>query len=124
MTGLALLPRRTPDPETLAARADALGRSNTRPAREAWERALAAEFGITDAVPARERERRIRSALRIRMAGLARARWGSRPRCDRCGKAVSGGSTFVEHAGRFQHVECSLPGLSDGRLRDLAREQP
>lgn len=56
----------------------ARGTHNTRPGREAWERALAAEFGIADDLPLAERRRRMDAALRVRMARVARARWGNR----------------------------------------------
>ncbi len=56
----------------------ARGRTNVAPAREAWEQALAAEFGITDELPPAERTRRLRLALRVRMSRLARIRWANR----------------------------------------------
>jgi hypothetical protein len=56
----------------------ARGRSNTRPAREAWERGLAAEFQISDDLPLAERNRRLDAAMRVRMARLARRRWAKR----------------------------------------------
>ena len=59
---------------TVAAR----GRSNTRPARLAWERALDAEYGIDEDLDPQERERRRRAAMRVRMTNLARSRWGHR----------------------------------------------
>jgi hypothetical protein len=58
---------------TVAAR----GRTNTRPAREAYEARIAAEFGIADDLEPAERRRRMAAALRVRMSRLARARWGS-----------------------------------------------
>lgn len=56
----------------------ARGRTNTGPARLAWEAALADEFGITDDLPAAERKRRLDLAMRVRMSNLARSRWGKR----------------------------------------------
>lgn len=56
----------------------ASGRTNVAPAREAWERALAAEYGIGDDLEPAERQRRVQSALRLRMTRLAMARWGNR----------------------------------------------
>jgi hypothetical protein len=56
----------------------ARGRTNTRPARAAWEAGLAAEFGITDEIDAAERKRRLDAALRVRMQRLAMARWAKK----------------------------------------------
>ena len=56
----------------------ARGRTNTGPARTAWEANLAAEAGITDDVSPGERERRLKYALRARMIRLNAARWGNR----------------------------------------------
>jgi hypothetical protein len=56
----------------------ARGRTNTLPARAAWEAGLAAEFGIGDDLDADERKRRMDAALRVRMARMARARWANR----------------------------------------------
>lgn len=56
----------------------ARGRTNTGPARAAWEAKLAAEAGITEDVPADERERRLKYALRARVIRLNAARWGNR----------------------------------------------
>lgn len=56
----------------------ALGHTNTKPAREAWEQALAAEYGITHETTPEERDRRLRLAMKARMTQLARTRWGSR----------------------------------------------
>lgn len=53
----------------------ARGRTNTGPARLAWEAALAAEYGISDDLPPDERRRRLVLAMRVRMSNLARARW-------------------------------------------------
>lgn len=60
----------------------ARGKTNTRPAREAWEAALAAEHGIGEDVEPAERQRRIQSALRLRMTRLAMARWEKKARTD------------------------------------------
>lgn len=54
----------------------AKGRTNTAPARAAWEASLAAEAGITDELPPEERARRMEHALRARMMRLSDARWG------------------------------------------------
>jgi hypothetical protein len=56
----------------------ARGRTNTGPARTAWEAKLAAEAGITEDVSPGERERRYKYALRARMIRLNAARWGDR----------------------------------------------
>ena len=56
----------------------ASGRTNVAPAREAWEQALAAEFGITDELQPSERTRRLRLAMRVRMSRLARTRWANK----------------------------------------------
>lgn len=75
---------RTKDPERQrlgrlgALTVHARGRTNVGPAREAWERALAAEHGIGEDLDPAERERRVQSALRVRMTRLAMARWGNR----------------------------------------------
>jgi hypothetical protein len=75
---------RTKDPERVrlgrlgALTVHARGRTNVGPARAAWERALAAEHGITDDLEPGERERRVRAALRLRMTRLAMARWGNK----------------------------------------------
>lgn len=53
----------------------ARGRTNTGPARAAWEARLAAEAGITDDLPADEHAKRMDHALRARMMRLAAARW-------------------------------------------------
>ena len=53
----------------------ARGKTNTAPARAAWEAALAAEFGITEDLSKAEHSKRMDHALRIRMAKLARKRW-------------------------------------------------
>ena len=56
----------------------ARGRTNTAPARAAWEAALAAEFEIGPEIDEAERKRRLAAALRVRMARLARARWANK----------------------------------------------
>jgi hypothetical protein len=53
----------------------ASGKTNTGPARDAWEAQLAAEYGIDESLDASERDRRLRLAMRARMARLAQARW-------------------------------------------------
>lgn len=59
------------------------GKTNTVPARKAWEAALAAEHGISDDLDPAERDRRVRSALRARMTRLAMARWKKKAGPDR-----------------------------------------
>jgi len=56
----------------------ARGRTNTGPARLAWEAGLAAEFGISDDLNAAERQKRLDAALRVRMSRLAMTRWAKR----------------------------------------------
>lgn len=56
----------------------ASGKTNTRPARAAWEAALASEFGIDDTLTPAEREKRLNHAMRARMARLARSRWAKK----------------------------------------------
>lgn len=56
----------------------ARGRTNTLPARLAWEAGVAAEFGITDDLDDVERRRRMDAALRVRMTRLARSRWSKK----------------------------------------------
>jgi hypothetical protein len=56
----------------------ARGRTNTRPARAAWEAALASEFGIADDLGPAERSKRMEHAMSVRMSRLARARWSKR----------------------------------------------
>lgn len=56
----------------------ARGRTNTGPARAAWEAQLAADAGIPDDATEDERTRRMEYALRARMTRLAEARWGKR----------------------------------------------
>lgn len=53
----------------------ATGKTNTRPARAAWEAQLAADYGIDDTLSPTERQRRIGMAMRVRMSRLAMARW-------------------------------------------------
>jgi hypothetical protein len=59
---------------TVAAR----GRTNVGPARAAWEARVADEFGIGEELAPAEHKRRMDAALRVRMARLARVRWGNR----------------------------------------------
>ena len=56
----------------------ARGRTNTAPARAAWEAAMAAEIDPDGTLPADELARRMQYALRARMTRLAMARWGKR----------------------------------------------
>lgn len=56
----------------------ARGRTNTGPARVAWEAALAQEFGISDDLTTADRQKRLDAALRVRMARLAMLRWSKR----------------------------------------------
>jgi hypothetical protein len=56
----------------------ARGRTNTRPARAAWEASLANEFGITEDLSPEERARRLDAAMRVRMLRLARCRWAKK----------------------------------------------
>jgi hypothetical protein len=56
----------------------ARGRTNVGPARAAWEARVAAEFGIDESLDPVDRKRRMDAAMRVRMARLARARWGNR----------------------------------------------
>lgn len=53
----------------------ASGKTNTGPARAAWEARLAAEAGIAPDLPANERKRRMDYAIRARMLRLNEARW-------------------------------------------------
>lgn len=53
----------------------ARGRTNTAPARAAWESRIAREAGIPDDLDALERERRLAFAVRERMIRLALKRW-------------------------------------------------
>ncbi len=55
----------------------ARGRTNTAPARAAWEAKLAAEVGLDDTLDPVERDRRMGYAMRIRMTRLAMQRWGT-----------------------------------------------
>ena len=71
----------------------ARGRTNTGPARNAWEAKLAAAAGITEDVSPGERERRFKYALRARMIRLNAARW-----CDRRAPSSPGASTHVSDA--------------------------
>jgi hypothetical protein len=56
----------------------ARGRTNTVPAREAWEARLRESFGIGPDLEPNEIERRERAAMRVTMTRLAQARWGNR----------------------------------------------
>jgi hypothetical protein len=79
----------TKDPERVrlgrlgALTVHARGRTNTAPARAAWEAAIAAEYGITDDLEPRERQRRLEAAMRVRMSRLARARWAAKKEASR-----------------------------------------
>lgn len=52
----------------------ARGRTNTAPARTAWEQALATECGIRQDLDPAEHARRMQAAMRVRMSRLATAR--------------------------------------------------
>ena len=56
----------------------ARGAHVTAPGRAAWEAKLREEFGIPDDLPEPERQKRETAALRVRMARIARARWGTK----------------------------------------------
>lgn len=56
----------------------ASGKTNTAPARAAWEAQLATDFGIDDSLTADERRRRLDLAMRARMSRLAQARWSKK----------------------------------------------
>lgn len=57
----------------------ARGRTNTGPARAAWEAKMAAEVDPDGTLTDDERKRRLEFAMRARMTRLAMTRW-SRPR--------------------------------------------
>lgn len=77
----------------------ARGAHNTRPGREAWERALAAEFGITEDLDPAERKRRLDAALRVRMARVARARWGKNKAASPVGEMTGTGLEGADRDG-------------------------
>ena len=56
----------------------ARGRTNTAPARAAWEAKRLAEIDPEGVLSGAERERRFSYAMRARMTRLAMARWGSK----------------------------------------------
>jgi hypothetical protein len=56
----------------------ARGRTNTAPARAAWEAAIAAEIDPNGTLSPEELARRMHYAMRERMTRLAMARWGKR----------------------------------------------
>jgi hypothetical protein len=56
----------------------ARGRTNTAPARAAWEAGLAAEVDPDGSLTPEERAKRVQFAMRARMTRLAMARWGKR----------------------------------------------
>jgi hypothetical protein len=53
----------------------ASGKTNTRPATDAWRAKIAAEVDPDGSLTAAERERRAQYALRARMTRLAMRRW-------------------------------------------------
>ena len=75
---------RTKDPQRVrlgrlgALSVHARGRTNTGPARAAWEAKMAAEVDPEGTLPPDELARRIEYAMRVRMTRLAMARWGKR----------------------------------------------
>ncbi len=54
------------------------GKTNTGPARAAWEAKLAAEVDPDGTLTPAELARRMKYALRLRMLRLAEARWAKR----------------------------------------------
>jgi hypothetical protein len=74
----------TKDPERVrlgrlgALTVHARGRTNTAPARAAWEAKLAAEIDPDGSLTPDELARRMQFAMRARMTRLAMARWGKR----------------------------------------------
>jgi hypothetical protein len=81
----------------------ARGRTNTAPARAAWEAKLAAEVGLDDTLDPVERDRRMGYAMRIRMTRLAMQRWGTQ-------KAAPA-------------IVVPVPEDAADQLRDLARRE-
>lgn len=69
----------------------ARGRTNTTPAREAWEANVAAEFGIGEDLDPAERARRMDAAVRVRMTKLARTRWANKKPSTVTETSVEGG---------------------------------
>jgi hypothetical protein len=65
----------------------AAGKTNTAPARAAWEAKILAEVDPDGTLTADERARRREFAMRLRMTRLAMARWSHRNK-----KAVAEGS--------------------------------
>jgi hypothetical protein len=88
---------RTKDPERQrlgrlgALTVHARGRTNVAPARAAWTEALAAEFGIGPDLDPDERERRMASALRVRMSRIAAARWAAKKKPPTVGDVTGQG---------------------------------
>lgn len=58
----------------------ATGRTNTGPARAAWEAGIIAEVDPAGDLSPAERDRRAESAMRVRMTRLAMARWNGKKR--------------------------------------------
>ncbi len=72
----------------------ARGRTNTAPARAAWEATIAAEVDPDGSLAPAELERRMEYAMRARMTRLAMARWSTRktaPVDETSGTVVAGG---------------------------------
>ncbi len=78
----------TKDPERVrlgrlgALTVHARGRTNTGPARAAWEAAMAAEFDIPADLTPEARASRMNAAMRVRMSRLATARWNAKRVAD------------------------------------------
>ena len=79
-----MVAERAKDPERVrlgrlgALTVHARGRTNTAPARAAWEAKLLAEIDPEGLLSGAERERRLGYAMRVRMTHLARARWSKK----------------------------------------------
>lgn len=72
----------------------ARGKTNTGPARLAWETALAAEFDIASDLDPQERDRRMNAAMRVRMSRMAAARWAKKKAAEgQDPAAFNGGGT-------------------------------
>lgn len=56
----------------------ARGKTNTVPARAAWEAKLAAEVDPDGSLAPAERNRRLQFAMRVRMTRLAMTRWSTK----------------------------------------------
>lgn len=72
----------------------ASGKTTTAAARAAWEASVAAEFGISDELDPRERDRRMGAAMRARMTRLSMARWANKKAAEgQSPAAFDGGGT-------------------------------